>query len=130
MSVKVTLEFDNAGEAIAALSKLNGEVAPTKPGKPAPAPSTVSAPTSPTAPATAPAQPTKDSSSASKARIYTDTPLAGLINDVVKAGKMDAAKKLLAEFGVKKGPELQPAQFDEAEAKFKALLTENGEALG
>lgn len=117
MKVSVTLEFDSATEAQAALAKLG---ASTK-DAPSPAPEK-SAPkadkpaaSSPTVagPAPAPVAPVKK---------YDDTGIAALIK--TKAG--DAKVKplvveLLKKFGVEKGPQLKPDQFDAFTAELEAL---------
>jgi len=125
MTVRITLEYSTAAEAVAALSKLAGDAqapkverAQSTGGKPSQVKEgagTASAPSQPTAPAAPAAAP------AAKARLYTDTGLSDLINACVKAGKMAEAKKILSDFGVTKGPELKPEQFDDAIAKFTAL---------
>jgi len=123
MGVIVTFEFDSVAEMLAHFRTDNVD---PKPGKSA-AKSTSDAPTTPPAAAPAPAASTAPAPASVKQKLYTDTPLSGLINECVKAGKMDSAKAILAEMGVKKGPELKPEQFEAAEAKFKALLaTEEG----
>lgn len=123
-SVSVTFQFDTAEQAAAFLSgKPSPEKEAPKPSKSSAKSEAAGAPTPPTA-AQAPAAP------AAKVRSYNDTGLGDLINSCVKAGKLDAAKEILKSFGVAKGPELKPEQFDDAIAKFKALAAEQTADLG
>ena len=129
MSVKITLEFGTTAEAIAALNKLGGDGPKSQPDSAKSSKSTAKSETQP-----APSQPTAQAgvaaAPAEKVRSYNDTGLGKLINDCVKAGKLDAAKKILSDFGVAKGPELKPEQFDDAIAKFTALLKDPTADLG
>lgn len=127
MAVKVTLEYESLTAAVAALSQLDGGGKVKSDPKPAaPAKPTETAPTPPPAASSAASTETKGA----KDKIYTDTPLSGMLNDAVKQGKLTQAKEILAKYGVKKGPELAPKDFDAVEADIKALLASNGEALG
>jgi len=123
---RVNTESPSIESATAIYNKLNGGSTDKPNPKPSAKP-TGDASTTPPAASPAPAASTASAPAPAKQKLYTDTPLSGLINECVKTGKMDSAKAILAEMGVKKGPELKPEQFEAAEAKFKALLaTEEG----
>lgn len=107
--IKVTFEFATAEEAAVFLA--GKAVVPKSAAPAAPAPPTAT-------PAAAPETPA--SSQPSKALAY-DTDIAPKIAMLVKKNR-DATVALLAEFGVKKGPELKAEDWPVVLVKVDALL--------
>ena len=98
--------------------------APAAPAAEKPARTRTSQPAANSA-ASTPVAPSKVPPAASSAPVVGDTdyaPVQKKIIEVVSKKGRDVAAKVLGEFGVAKGPDLQPAQYAEAIAKLNAAL--------
>lgn len=145
--IEIKLSFNSVAEAAAFLAGRTGAAdaplpaivppppppapAEVKPGKskdvsktetaaaaPAPTPPAASPPSAATAPTAAPAPAAADLSTLP----YEKTGIAEKISGKVgREGKRDAVVALLAKFGVKKGPEIKPADFGAFIAELEAL---------
>ena len=111
--ISITLQYASVQEAQVALAKLSGAESKDK-ASPKSATTDKPAPSSPTASAPAPAP------AAPAVKEYEKTKLPDLIRAAAAKDKA-ATVATLAKFGVKKGTELKPEQFDDFEVAIKPL---------